>query len=202
MSNLKARRNALVDMEVENIRKMERNSSKETDKSSPSKSAGDLSDRGSPLPPLNERTGGSNYESSEMSEEIVVTTDDECSAASLATPPILDYTSTTRTHAADCYPMTTTAAIFPEKPLPLSTRRAVEGELNNNGLSNCNLLMNLPERDIQATIEKWQEMATLAALRYGATGMDPEKLLSSVPTALPLHQQASLFTRYDKNRIL
>ncbi len=202
MSNLKARRNALVDMEAENLRQIEKNSKNGTisNESTTLKSADGEKSAFHSMGAKSE-SHGSNYESSELSEEIVVTTDEEGSVASHKEYPSRSSVSAA---ASDYHATPNTADYCPashsEKP-PLPIRR-IDNELNNNGLSNCNLLMNLPERDLRATIEQWQEVATLAALRYGSAGMDSDKLLLSVPTTLPLHQTPSSFARYDKNRIV
>ena len=210
MTMIKARRNALADIDSENSRHLQRTSSKnDVNESSSTK----RSTEGGNLHSMHSGDGandhaGSTYTSSEMSEEIVVTTDDESSTTShkdsriqrSANTANSEYTRPFSTeNNSNCCPPTS----FEKSHLLPDARR--ETELNNNGLSNCNLLVNIPERDIRVTIEQWREMATLAALSYGSTGVDPEKLLLSVPTSLSsmtLHQSPSSFTRYDKNRIL
>lgn len=203
MSNLKARRNALIDIEVENIRQMEGKSGSKNDLANGEPSEREkLSD--SLAGTVKSEHHSSTYESSELSEEIVVTSDDEDGSATSHK----EYAQT-RLNASsagaefnassaplDCCPTST----FADKTatIPTMSVRGLNSELNNNGgLANCNLLMNLPQRDVRATIERWQEeVATLAAMRY------PEKLLLSMPPSVPLHQPPSSFTRYDKNRIL
>lgn len=201
MSNLRARRNALVDMEVENIHQVEKNVKNGSSSNEILKSSDQEKTVFQNTTLKSSEQHSSNYESSELSEEIIVTTDDEGSIISHKEHPNKSSVSATASDynsilaGVDSYRNS-----FPEKtPTPI---RRTENELNNNGLSNCNLLVNIPERDIQATIEQWREMATLAAIGYGSAGMDPEKLLLSVPTTMSLHQPPSSFTRYDKNRIL
>lgn len=202
MSNLKARRNALIDMEVENIRQLEGKSGSKSDLVNGQPSEREKSD--SVAGTVKSEHHSSTYESSELSEEIVVTTDDEDGSVNSHKEyaPIKPNPSTATPEFGvpsaplDCCPTST----FADKTttIPTMSVRGLNNELNNNGgLANCNLLMNLPQRDVRATIERWQEeVATLAAMRY------PEKLLLSMPTSVPLHQPPSSFTRYDKNRIL
>lgn len=202
MSTIKARRNALADMESENVRQLHKSSTKaDTNESSnPKAHEGAFHPRFG----ADAEHPASTYTSSELSEEIIVTTDDESSivshkehrSTSDANAAATDYTRSF-TANSDCCP--TPLPYEKQSPLPMARR---DNELNNNGLSNCNLLVNIPERDIRATIEQWREMATLAAISYGSAGVDPEKLLMSVPTTMSLHQPPSSFTRYDKNRIL
>lgn len=186
MSNLKARRNALIDMEVESIRQMEGKKGELAN--------GRALEKGDSLAGTVKSEHHSSYESSELSEEIVVTTDDEEGSVTSQKRFSPSKPTPSGPTALDCC----TAATFEKTPTVATPLRGLDSEPNNNGgLANCNLLMNLPQRDVRATIERWQEeVATLAAMGY------PEKLLLSMPTSVPLHQPPSSFTRYDKNRIV
>lgn len=202
MSMIKARRNALADMESENVRQQHKGSIKTDTSESNTKphneSGGAFYNIRSGAEGGNEHPT-STYTSSELSEEIVVTTDDESSITSHKEHKSKSGENITATDYTRSFNAANNSDCCVALPLPMTRR---ENELNNNGLSNCNLLVNIPERDIRATIEQWREMATLAAISYGSNGVDPEKLLMSVPSTLSLHQPPSSFMRYDKNRIL
>lgn len=208
MSVIKSRRNAQVEIDSESSRQLRKNSA--TNKIDPQESSNIkcLTEDGAASGDGPNDNAASTYTSSDMSEEIVVTTDDESSIASRKEAHSLPSANTadteyTQPFSSENGPNCCAPTLFDKSPLLPNTRR--ENELNNNGLSNCNLLVNIPERDIRVTIEQWREMATLAALSYGSTGVDPDKLLLSVPTSLSsmsLHQSSSSFRSYDKNRIL